>query len=144
MLTIGEVASRARLRASGVRYYEAQGLIATAQRKGGKRIYDASVLDRLAVIELAKRAGFSLQEIRELITDVGRRAPPSIWRKLAKSKRADLDQQIAMLISMKEILSRLTRCTCATLADCGRAFNAARSPQPPGPPLAPTAGRRSS
>jgi len=34
-----------------IRYYEQEGLVPTTQRQGGKRIYDPSVLHRLAVIE---------------------------------------------------------------------------------------------
>lgn len=132
MLTIGEVASRAGLRASAIRYYEAQGLIAAAQRRGGKRVYDASIVDTLAVIELAKRAGFSLQEIRDVLAEVGQRAPASTWRTLAEAKRADLDEQISKLIAMKALLSRMADCTCATVTDCGRAFNAALARQSPG------------
>ena len=53
MLTIGQVASRAGLRASAIRYYEAQGLLPAALRHAGKRVYDDSILDRLAMIALA-------------------------------------------------------------------------------------------
>lgn len=127
MLTIGDVASRAGLRPSAIRFYEEQRLVPAAHRKGGKRIYDASVLDRLALIELAKAAGFTLQEIRDLLADVGLRRPASAsWRKLADAKRADLDEQISRVAMMKDVLSMLARCTCATLTDCGRALNAAR------------------
>ena len=127
MLTIGDVAARAGLRPSAIRYYEEQGLVPEVHRKGAKRIYDASILDRLALIELAKAAGFRLEEIRSLLADTGQRRPASIWRKLAGAKRADLDEQILRVAAMKDVLSMLTRCTCTTLADCGRALNAARS-----------------
>jgi len=127
MLTIGEVASRAGLQASAIRYYEALGLVPMAHRSGGKRIYDASILDRLAAIELAKRAGFELREIRDLLSEVGQGRPAPIWRKLAKAKRGELDEQISRLATMKEVLSKLAGCNCRTLADCGRAFIAARA-----------------
>ena len=58
MLTIGAVAARTGLRASAIRYYESRGLLPVASRAAGKRVYDASVLARLAVIRLAKTAGF--------------------------------------------------------------------------------------
>ncbi len=60
MLTIGQVALKAGLRASAIRYYEAQGLLPPAPRHGGKRVYDASILVRLSAIDLAKTAGFTL------------------------------------------------------------------------------------
>lgn len=53
MLAIGEVAGRAGLRASAIRYYEEQGLLPRPRRRSGKRVYDVSVLDRLALIELS-------------------------------------------------------------------------------------------
>lgn len=131
MLTIGEVASRTGLRPSAIRYYEEQGLVPAAIRKRGKRIYDASVLHRLALIELAKAAGFTLREIRDLLADVGLHRPASAsWRRLADLKHADLDEQISRAARMKDVLSMLTRCTCETLTDCGRALNSARL-QPP-------------
>jgi len=146
MLTIGQVASRAGLRASAIRYYEARGLLRCAPRKDGKRIYDASILERLAVIELAKTAGFDLDEVRAVLSRVGERQPAAAWRTLAQAKQAEIDGQIRMLARMKDVLAKLTGCTCATLEECGRAFSAARSKQPPNPyqPLEPTARRRMS
>ena len=139
MLAIGKVAARAGLRASAIRYYEEKGLVPSAQRKGGKRIYDVSVLDRLALIELAKSAGFTIRDIRGLLTGIGRRRPAAkSWRTLAHAKLADLDEQILRASRMKDLLSMLIRCECPTLDDCGRALNAARARQPPNPAMDPT------
>jgi DNA-binding transcriptional MerR regulator len=66
-LTIGEVAGRAGVRASAIRYYEEAGLLEEPERVGGKRRYDEEVLRRLALIGSAKRAGFTLGEIRTLL-----------------------------------------------------------------------------
>jgi MerR family redox-sensitive transcriptional activator SoxR len=87
MLTIGQVASRTGLRASAIRYYEAQGLLPRPSRQAGRRMYSTSILERLAVIELAKTAGFSLADVRALVAavDAGEAAPA--WRKLAPQKR---------------------------------------------------------
>lgn len=142
MLTIGQVASRAGLRASAIRYYEAQGLLPRTSRKGGKRIYDASILERLAVIELAKMAGFNLQEIRAVLSSVGEGQPAPGWGKLVHAKDIEIDAEMRRLAGVKDVLAKLSACTCATLEDCGRAFNAARSRQPPNPPLEPAARRR--
>jgi MerR family redox-sensitive transcriptional activator SoxR len=138
MLTIGQVASRAGLRASAIRYYEAQGLLPAAFRHAGKRVYDDSILDRLAMIALAKTAGFEIAEIRAVLS-MGGQKPVLIWRKLARAKRAELDEQIARLARMEDVLAKLGGCPCATLEECGRAFNLARSQQPPDLPLGPTA-----
>jgi MerR family redox-sensitive transcriptional activator SoxR len=127
MLTIGEVAARAGLRASAVRYYEAQGLLPAADRRGGKRVYDPSIVDRLGVIALAKVAGFELREIRETLSKVGDSQPAPTWKRLGETKRVALDQQIARLTRMKDALAKLDGCRCATLDGCGRAFNSVRS-----------------
>jgi MerR family transcriptional regulator, redox-sensitive transcriptional activator SoxR len=67
-MTIGAVAARSGLRASAIRYYEAQGLLPAAPREHGRRIYDTSVFERLAVIGLAKAAGFDLSEIKAVVS----------------------------------------------------------------------------
>ena len=66
-MRIGEVADRAGVRKSLLRYYEDIGLIEPRERIGGQRRYDESVLRRLAVIDVAQRAGLSLDEVRELL-----------------------------------------------------------------------------
>ena len=69
LLTIGEVAAQAGLRTSALRYYEQTGLLRPATRVSGQRRYDAAALDRLAVIQFCRRLGFSLSEIRVLLTE---------------------------------------------------------------------------
>lgn len=127
-LTIGEVAARAGLRPSAIRYFEDQGLLPAADRRAGRRVYDETVLNRLAVIELAKAAGLTIREIRELLADAGGRQPAGFrWRKLAEPKMIELDDRIAQTVQMKTVLSALATCTCSTLDDCGRAFELLRS-----------------
>jgi MerR family redox-sensitive transcriptional activator SoxR len=127
MLTIGEVAARVGLRASAVRYYEAQGLLSAASRRGGKRVYDAAILDRLGMIALAKRAGFELHEIRDSLAAAGEILSPPSWKRRGKAKRIALDQRIARLTEMKDVLAKLDGCRCDTLEQCGRAFNSVRA-----------------
>ena len=66
-MRIGEVARQAGVRVSLIRYYEEIGLLAAADRVSGQRRYDETVLRRLAVIDVAQRAGLALDEIRELL-----------------------------------------------------------------------------
>jgi MerR family transcriptional regulator, redox-sensitive transcriptional activator SoxR len=127
VLTIGEVAARTGLRASALRYYEQAGLVPAARRRGGKRVYDPAVLDRLAVIELAKAAGFTLRETRTLLAGLGRRRPAArAWQRLAHDKLAELEQRIAEASRMKELLGVLAACECPTLEECGRTLRRAR------------------
>jgi MerR family transcriptional regulator, redox-sensitive transcriptional activator SoxR len=121
MLTIGDVAARSGRRVSAIRYYEQMGLLPQAARQSGKRVYDASIFDRLSIIDLAKAAGFGLGDIRTLIAAVDS-GTPQVWAAAGRRKRADIDRQMARLRIAKMLLAKLDRCGCATLADCGRNF----------------------
>jgi MerR family redox-sensitive transcriptional activator SoxR len=124
-LSIGQVAARCGIATSAIRYYESEGLLPRPPRRGGRRVYDASVLDRLGLIELAKRAGFTVAEIRQLLAGFARRTPPGErWRQLTSAKLAELDARIAEAERMKRVLRRVMRCRCPGLDDCGRALRA--------------------
>jgi MerR family transcriptional regulator, redox-sensitive transcriptional activator SoxR len=62
-LTISEVAQQVGLQASAIRYYKQIGLLPPAQRMSGQRRYDTTALYRLAIIQWARRLGFTLDEI---------------------------------------------------------------------------------
>jgi DNA-binding transcriptional MerR regulator len=66
-LSIGEVARRAGIRPSAIRYYEEVGLLPEAERVGGERRYEEGVLRCLMNIRGAKRAGFTIEEMRILL-----------------------------------------------------------------------------
>ena len=144
MLTIGQVTAQTGLRASAIRYYESLGLLPKASRVGGKRVYEQSVLDRIAIIELAKTAGFHLDEIRATLqhtTEVGR--PGARWMTAARAKQDELDAELKRLLITKYVLTRMTTCSCATLEECGRAFLDAVARHPAEPIKLKTQRRRS-
>ena len=69
MFTIGQLAQRAGLRPSALRFYEAEGLLEPAGRtETGYRLYDADAAGTVRLIQRAQRLGFSLAEIRALLT----------------------------------------------------------------------------
>ena len=72
VLDIGEVAKRSRLPVSTLRYYEQRGLITSVGRRGLRRLFDASVLDRLAFITMGRMAHFSLDELAGMMQGDGR------------------------------------------------------------------------
>jgi DNA-binding transcriptional MerR regulator len=115
-MTIGEVAKRAGLRASAIRYYERVGLLPTPARSSGQRRYDSRILARIAVLERAKSAGFTLAEVRQFFNDQGR--PSERWQRVARKKIVELDALAQRIARMKELLER--RCQCADLDECGR------------------------
>jgi DNA-binding transcriptional MerR regulator len=123
MLRIGEVAERAGLAASALRYYEREGLLPKAARRGGARVYEESILDRLALIGVAKAAGFSMAEIKRLLSGFARRTPPGErWRSLAEAKLEELERRAEEIARMKRVLEAVTRCHCPTFEDCSSAL----------------------
>ena len=126
-LRIGEVAARSGVASSAIRYYESEGLLPPPPRRSGRRVYDESTVDRLALIALAKSAGFTVAEIKQLVAAFRRRRPPSQrWRQLTRAKLAELDERIAEAERMKDVLRVVMACRCPTLEDCSRAFDGER------------------
>ena len=122
-ITISEVAKRTGLATSAIRYYEREGLIPPAPKEGGRRVYDADVLDRIAVIRLAKDAGMTIAETKQLLGPIGRGRPAAVaWQKMTRDKLGEIDEQIARLEKMKNVLAMLTDCECPSLDACGRAL----------------------
>jgi MerR family redox-sensitive transcriptional activator SoxR len=120
MLTIGEVAKRAGLNTSAIRYYERKGLLPKPERISGQRRYDESILQQLSVIRLAQQAGFTIAEIRALFNEFPLDALPSVrWQTLATGKIAEIDALIQRAIAMKAMLEQLTMCQCESLDVCG-------------------------
>jgi MerR family redox-sensitive transcriptional activator SoxR len=142
MLTIGQVAAQTGLRVSAIRYYESRGLLAKALRAGGKRIYPPSIVHRVAVIRVAKIAGFDLDEIRATLSGLGEGEPGARWKTFARNKRVELDEEMKRLKISKYVLERMSACSCASIEECGRAFLEAVSKRAPGPAMELTARRR--
>ena len=123
-LTIGEVARRAGLRTSALRYYESVGLLPPPRRVNGRRRFDADVVRLLDTVRFAQRAGFTVAEIRTLFHGFGAEVPPSArWRKLADRKMAELDALVARAERMRQALKTAMRCGCLRIEDCGFALD---------------------
>lgn len=115
-LTIGEVARRAEVPPTTLRYYEQIGLLDSPVRIGGQRRYEESVLSRLEVIRVCKLAGFSLDEIVILFADDVPGRPAS--RALAEAKLAEIDSRIASLVSAREVIEWGMACSCPSIGAC--------------------------
>jgi DNA-binding transcriptional MerR regulator len=115
-LTIGEVARRAGVAATALRYYEQIGLVPEPARLGGQRRYDDSILARLEVIALCKAAGFSLEEIQLLFADDAPGRPVS--RALAEAKLAEIDAQMESLARARAVIEWGLRCRCPSIDAC--------------------------
>lgn len=114
-MDIGEVARRSGLAASTLRYYEAKGLIVSVGRHGLRRLFDARVLERLALIALGRSAGFSLDEIARMFAPGGQ---PQIDRKLLAGKADELDRSIRQLIALRDGLRHAARCPAPSHLEC--------------------------
>lgn len=112
---IAEVARRSGVPASTLRFYEEKGLIASVGRKGLRRQFEPSVFDRLALIALARAAGFSLEEIAGVFSPDGR---ARIDRKALSAKADDLDRTIARLRAVQKGLRHAAQCPAPSHFEC--------------------------
>jgi MerR family redox-sensitive transcriptional activator SoxR len=124
-LPIGEVARRAGLEPSAIRYYESLGLLPERPRVGGKRRYDPAVLEWLSLIALAREAGFTMAEIKRLVTGfVPGTRPAARWQELATRKLAEIDAMVARAERMRAVLRIALDCGCFRMEDCGALLDA--------------------
>jgi DNA-binding transcriptional MerR regulator len=114
-LDIAAVAQQSGVPASALRFYEEKGLIASVGRRGLRRLFDARVLERLALIALGQAAGFSLDEIAGMFTPDGR---PMIDRKALATKADELDRTIQQLGSMRDGLRHAAVCPAPSHMEC--------------------------
>jgi MerR family redox-sensitive transcriptional activator SoxR len=119
-LGIGEVAREAKVSVSAIRFYEREGLLPEAERAGGKRRFGSDVVRRLGVIDVAKQAGFSLDEVRALLDSIDRGAPAhDELQALAARKLPEMDALIERARAMRDWLAVASACGCESLEDCG-------------------------
>ena len=116
MLDIGDVARRAGIRPSTLRYYEDLGLLASTDRAGGRRQYDESVLRRLEVIAFAKESGFTLGQIRDLLSGPGHATEGR--HALTRRKLEEVNARIARAEAMRTLLEASLACDCRALEEC--------------------------
>lgn len=119
-MTIGEVASRAGVATSALRYYEDQGLIRSERAPSRHRIYRADVLRRVAFIQAAQRVGLSLAEIRDALASLPESRTPTArdWAKLSATWRQRLDSEMAYLQRLRDDLDGCIGCGCLSLQMC--------------------------
>jgi DNA-binding transcriptional MerR regulator len=99
---------------STLRYYEERGLIQSTGRHGLRRLFDCSVLEKLALISLGRSAGLTLDEIGTMFTSDG----PKIDRALLAAKADEIDRKIHQLTAMRDGLRHAVACKAATHFEC--------------------------
>jgi len=120
LLTIGQLAERAGVATSAVRFYEAQGLLASTRTAGNQRRYEQATLRRIAFIRTAQRVGLSLEEIGDaLATLPGGRVPTKAdWTRLSRGWRPRLDEQIERIQRLRDRLDSCIGCGCLSMKTC--------------------------
>lgn len=125
-LTVGQLAERAGVATSAIRFYESRGLIRARRTTGNQRRYEQSELRRVAFIRTAQRVGLSLDEIGEALgTLPDDRVPTKAdWTRLSRTWRPRLDEQIQRIERLRDQLDSCIGCGCLSLRNC-----ALRNPQ---------------
>jgi DNA-binding transcriptional MerR regulator len=114
-MDITEVARKAGVPASTLRFYEEKGLITSVGRRGLRRIFEPDVLERLALIALGRTAGFSLEEIALMFGPDGR---PRIDRGKLAAKADELDARIRRLTRMRDGLRHAAASRAPSHMEC--------------------------
>jgi MerR family redox-sensitive transcriptional activator SoxR len=123
-LSIGEVAERTGVSISALRFYEAEGMVATTRSPGGQRRFPRDALRRVAFIRVAQRVGLTLDEIRAALATLPDRRTPTAadWAGLSRAWKSELDERIRLLERVRDDLSSCIGCGCLSLHAC-RLYN---------------------
>jgi MerR family redox-sensitive transcriptional activator SoxR len=116
LLTIGELASRAGVATSALRYWEELGLLPPPARVSGQRRYPESAVALVGVILLLSDVGFSLAEQKKFMASRG--VAPDEWQRLARRKLVELDEQIAKAQAAREAIDHTLRCPHEDILHC--------------------------
>lgn len=119
-LTIGQVAARAGLAPSALRFYEAEGLIRARRSGGGQRRFHRDVLRRIAFVRVAQRVGLTIGEVRDALATLPAERTPTKedWARLSRGWKPRLDEQIATLERLRDRLTSCIGCGCLSFKAC--------------------------
>lgn len=114
-IDISQLARRTGLPASTLRFYEEKGLIVSTGRRGLKRLFAPSTVERLSLIALGRATGFSLDEIAAMLTGP---QGPAIDKGALRAKAAELSRRIEQLERMRDGLLHAAECAAPSLMEC--------------------------
>ncbi len=120
MVTIGELAARTGVATSALRYYERLGLIHAVRTSGNQRRFPRAEVRRVSFIRIAQQVGLSLEEIRQALATLPENRTPNKqdWKRLSRSWRRRLEDQIALLERLRDKLTSCIGCGCLSLKTC--------------------------
>ena len=119
--SIGALAMATRTKVETVRFYEKSGILPAPLRTSGNyRVYTANDVKRLGFIRRARELGFSLDQVRALLSLSDRPDQPcEAVDKIARERLEDVERKIADLRRLKrELRGLIEQCGCGTIADC--------------------------
>lgn len=117
---IGKVASRTGVSVPALRFYEEKGLVTSSRNSGGQRIFAASDIRRVSFIIIAQKLGFSLAQIKQVLSGLPDNRTPTKadWDKIGTAFKRDIDDRIESLTLLKDKLSSCIGCGCLSLTAC--------------------------
>jgi MerR family redox-sensitive transcriptional activator SoxR len=119
-LTIGQVARRAGVNTSHIRFYERVGVLPQPERISGQRRYRDEIVHRLSIIDIAQRAGLTLEEIAPLTGPGNRSADASGHiRRIADEKLPHIEALIERARAVRHWLEVAQSCDCQSVDVCG-------------------------
>ena len=121
--TVGELAERAGVATSALRYYEREGLIRSRRTSGNQRRYSRDTLRRVAFIRASQRLGIPLASIRSALALLPDNRTPTRedWAQVSECWRGDLDERIRLLQQLRDNLTDCIGCGCLSIDKCALA-----------------------
>ncbi len=118
--SVGELAARAGVSTSALRFYEANGLIQSERNESGHRRYRSDALRRVAFIRVAQRIGLSLNEISTALQSLPSQRTPTRddWDDISSAWLPRIAEQIAELEMLRDRLDGCIGCGCLSLDTC--------------------------
>lgn len=120
LLTVGELSRRSGVAVSAIHFYESKGLLHSVRNAGNQRRFSRRELRILALIKVAQRLGFSLEEIKDTFRDLPQKRTPTKadWQKISRAWKSALQARIDLAMSMRDQLNLCIGCGCLSLKDC--------------------------
>lgn len=120
VISIGDLAARAGVSVSAIRFYEGKGLLHPFRNSGGQRRFLRSDIRRLSFILIAQQLGLTIEEIRLELAKLpdGRTPTAADWTRISAGMRTLLDDRISALTRTRELLDGCIGCGCLSLKKC--------------------------
>ena len=120
LLSIGDLAQRAGLSVSAIRFYEARGLVTAVRTRGNQRRFLRADIRRLSFAQIAQQLGLSLGEIGDQLATLpeGRAPTRKDWQAISGRIRGALQGRIDMLERTRDLLDGCIGCGCLSLDRC--------------------------